>query len=209
MRSRAALLLAVLAVMVIGASVVVTSHFGMQDWPTPPLPDTATRLISPTEAVGRISDLRPGRDDSSGRRIVDARTGQTGPPERRGRAGQSRRGEHLRQRASRRGDGRARRSGGRPQGRTQDSGDSSPALQPSPLTGTPDRDDEPKVDTPAAPGATPVVEAPTIDLGAVVAPAGSGGQSQARSHGPAPSEADEDAGDDDPAGEQDGEGDSD
>ena len=57
MRTLPVILLAALTALVIAVSAVLTaSHFGMRDWPTPPMPDTATRLITPTEAAGRTSD---------------------------------------------------------------------------------------------------------------------------------------------------------
>lgn len=57
MRSLPAILLAALTTLVIALSAfVTTSHFGMRDWPTPPMPDTATRLITPTEGAGRAGD---------------------------------------------------------------------------------------------------------------------------------------------------------
>src|SRR3954471_2075448 len=64
MRSYPAILLAALTVVVIAVSVVLTaSHFGMRDWPTPPMPDTATRLITPTEAAAKARERLSKGDD--------------------------------------------------------------------------------------------------------------------------------------------------
>src|SRR4051812_2720741 len=120
MRSYPAILLAALTVVVIAVSVVLTaSHFGMRDWPTPPMPDTATRLITPTEAATKARERLSKGDDPAevtiaGDAGTDARhsersaaerstrragTGSRRPPSRRGahsgrRAGEHRPGEH-------------------------------------------------------------------------------------------------------------------
>jgi len=56
MRTLPALLLAAFVTLVIVASATLATQFGGADWPTPPTPDTATRLITPTEAAGRATD---------------------------------------------------------------------------------------------------------------------------------------------------------
>jgi hypothetical protein len=56
MRTRLAILLALTLALAIGASALLTSQVGMTEWPAAPAPDTATRLITPTEAAGRATD---------------------------------------------------------------------------------------------------------------------------------------------------------
>jgi hypothetical protein len=177
MRTRAALLLAAFAILVLVTSAIVTSHFGMRDWPTPPLPDTATRLISPTEAVGRLSDRATGDDDGSARPTADAGTApagrfehRAGVPQRRSRAtadrgGSSRRGHSGTRRGTRHGAG-----GGTP------TGGSTPA--PGPSSG--DAAGTPATTTPAEPTTTaPAPTAPLVEAGA-------GDPTQARPQGPDP-----------------------
>jgi hypothetical protein len=62
MRTRLAILLAAVAGLVFAASTVMTNHLGMRDWPTAPAPDTATRVITPSEAAGRAADPARGGD---------------------------------------------------------------------------------------------------------------------------------------------------
>lgn len=38
----------------VATAMIVSGHFGTRDWPTPPVPDTASRLVTPTEAAGRL-----------------------------------------------------------------------------------------------------------------------------------------------------------
>jgi hypothetical protein len=56
MRTRLAILLAAVVAFTLVASALMTSQLGMRDWPTAPTPDTATRLITPSEAAGRTAD---------------------------------------------------------------------------------------------------------------------------------------------------------
>lgn len=72
MRVRAALLVTAFAILVVVASVTVTSHLGVRDWPTPPMPDTATRLITPTEVAGRGRDRVADKGDERSVRTVAA-----------------------------------------------------------------------------------------------------------------------------------------
>lgn len=62
MRTRLAILLALTLALAIGASALLTSQVGVTEWPSAPAPDTATRLITPTEAAGRATE-RASDDD--------------------------------------------------------------------------------------------------------------------------------------------------
>ena len=63
MRTRLAILLAAVVATTIAASALMTSQLGMRDWPTAPSPDTATRLITPSEAAGRAADATSSDGD--------------------------------------------------------------------------------------------------------------------------------------------------
>src|SRR5215211_1630770 len=117
MRSLPAILLALLTAVVIGVSALATmAHFGVRDWPTPPMPDTATRLITRTEATDhKVKDQPAGGDPIDVEVVVDTGAGTSHRGQRRGhqrRAGKARR---TRGGASRRSDpGRSEHhSGGR------------------------------------------------------------------------------------------------
>lgn len=56
MRTRLAILLALTVALAIGASALLTSQVGVMEWPSAPAPDTATRLITPSEAAGRVTE---------------------------------------------------------------------------------------------------------------------------------------------------------
>ena len=73
MRTRLTILLALTVALAIGASALMTSQLGIHEWPTAPAPDTATRLITPSEAVGRVTDRAAGdRDEPAERAQRDA-----------------------------------------------------------------------------------------------------------------------------------------
>ena len=55
MRTLPAILLAAFTALVILASAILTTQFGTHDWPTPPTPDTASRLVTPTEGAARAT----------------------------------------------------------------------------------------------------------------------------------------------------------
>jgi hypothetical protein len=108
MRPLHAILLAVLTAAVIGVSAFLTvSHFGMRDWPNPPMPDTATRLITPTEAAGRMSD-RGGDDGDVVVTVPDSGDGESDRADRR-----AQRAQASTRRAPRRSDRRGHRAGSR------------------------------------------------------------------------------------------------
>src|SRR3954452_3667886 len=100
MRSLPAILLAFLTVVAIAVSAVLTaSHFGMRDWPTPPMPDTATRLITPTaKARERLTKGSDAQEVTIG---GDA--GAAARPERAAAAPATRRAESSSRRSARRG----------------------------------------------------------------------------------------------------------
>jgi len=129
MRSLPAILLATLTAVVIAVSAFLTaSHFGMRDWPTPPMPDTATRLITPTEAAERARErLSKGGDPVDVKIAVDAGSDahRTERPEHR--AGTSRRGHRGGRSATRRGERSGRRSGRRSSGGRRSQGNANPA----------------------------------------------------------------------------------
>src|SRR5215211_316219 len=97
MRSLPAILLALLTAVVIGVSALATmAHFGVRDWPTPPMPDTATRLITRTEATDHkvkdqpaVGDTGAGTSHRGQRRGHQRRAGKA----RRTRGGASRRSD--------------------------------------------------------------------------------------------------------------------
>jgi hypothetical protein len=174
MRSLPAILLAALTALVIAASAFLTaSHFGMRDWPTPPMPDTATRLITPTEAIERTRDHLSSSDvelelevaaqagGDSRRGVRPARRAATRRSANRSRRGSSRRGDRGGRRS---GNPRSddRRSGGRRAGGRRGADDADTPAQTDGGTGTP---------ATAGPETTPATPAP---------PVSSGEQSQAR-----------------------------
>jgi hypothetical protein len=169
MRTRAALLLTAFAILVVAASVIVSSHFGTRDWPTPPLPDTATRLITPTEAAGRISDRSAGDDHGSARRIAAAGTPRAGRAERSSRGAQRRKAPDTRRGTARTGDRGGRRGSAH-----------APAVVTTPPASTEGPDDSQTPAVPTAPATTPAPAAPVVE-------AGSGDSTQARPQDPASS----------------------
>jgi hypothetical protein len=166
MRSLHAILLAALTIVVIAVSVILTaSHFGMRNWPTPPMPDTATRLITPTEGAAKVRQrMSDGRDPVEVQVAADAGA-DVRRDERTARPGTSRRAESGRRSPTRRSTRTGRRS------RTSRGDNAGPGSSGGTGTGaaTPAQPAAPEStpDTPAAPAA-PVTEA------------GSGDQSQAR-----------------------------
>jgi hypothetical protein len=164
MRSLPAILLATLTALVIAVSVVVTvSHFGMRDWPTPPMPDTATRLITPTEAAEHVRQRMSDADDPVEVKPVGDADSAAPPPERserlRARTSARSGGTHVRRGAARRGSrsGARRRAGSNP----------TPPAQTS--------QDDPTTPAPADGAAAPQAPAPQP-----VTQASSGDQAQAR-----------------------------
>jgi hypothetical protein len=140
MRSLPAILLAALTVVVIAISAFLTaSHFGMRDWPTPPMPDTATRLITPTEAAERMRErLSKGDDPVEVKIAVDAGSDarRTERPQHRGTG--SRTGHRTRRPATRRGDRSGRRSGHRSSSGPRSGANANPAPPAADdATGTP------------------------------------------------------------------------
>jgi hypothetical protein len=114
MRSLPAILLAALTALVIAVSAFLTaSHFGMRDWPTPPMPDTATRLITPTEAAGRAGDDVSDDDPIVLETNAGAGAGEAPRVERRTRRGASRSPQAARRGNVRRGQRSGRRPGDR------------------------------------------------------------------------------------------------
>jgi len=164
MRSLPAILLAALTAVAIAVSaVLMASHFGMRDWPTPPMPDTATRLITPTEAVGRASE-RDADDVVDAEVTADTRADTPRRAARRARGGAATRPEGARRRA----DGpENRRSGGR-SGSRRSGGRSNDGRRPANPAGT---ETAPATTEPQPSEAAPAPTAP---------PTGSGGQVQAR-----------------------------
>ena len=63
MRTRLAILLALVVALAIGASALLTSQIGVTEWPAAPAPDTASRLITPSEAAGRVADSKTDEAD--------------------------------------------------------------------------------------------------------------------------------------------------
>jgi hypothetical protein len=168
MRIRAALLLTAFAILVVAASVIVSSHFGMRDWPTPPLPDTATRLITPTEAAGRISDRSAGDDDGSARRIAAAGTPRAGRVERRGRGARRRKAADARRGTVRTGDRGGRRGSAH-----------TPAVETTPPASTEGTDESQAPVEPTTPPTTPAPAAPVVEAGS-----GDGTQARPQDHAP-------------------------
>jgi hypothetical protein len=127
----------------------------MRDWPTPPLPDTATRLITPTEAVGRLSDRATGDDDGSANQAVGVGTPRTAPVVGANRGAQRRSAAAVRH-------GKAR-SGGH-----NGTGGRTPATTPTPApaTGGGNAGSAPAATAPATPAApSPAPIAPVIEAG--------------------------------------------
>jgi hypothetical protein len=170
MRTLPAILLAALVALVIIASAVLTTQFGMRDWPTPPMPDTATRLVTPTEAAGRATEkvTRHKQD-------TDDETGPTAYSGGGSRAPKVRQGD--RRPTGERRAGRTRRSassaGERPQTpapsigteseQTDEGTDAAPApvpAAPAPVTDGPPVVDGPGQDAQARPQDEPVEPAP-------------------------------------------------
>jgi hypothetical protein len=148
MRSLPAIFLAVLTAVVTGVSAFLTaSHFGPRDWPNPPMPDTASRLITPTEAAGRTSDR--GGDDGEILDVkvaADSLAGEARKADRRDRGARTstRRGSRRSERRSRRSGNRRgeRRAGNRGGDDRRPSNDAAPVTTPpanggSDSTGTP------------------------------------------------------------------------
>ena len=165
MRSFPAILLAALTVVAIAVSALLTaSHFGMRDWPTPPMPDTATRLITPTEAVTKARERLSKGDDPAEVTIAGDAGAETRRSERSAAQGTSHRGaKRSRRSGSRRGASSGRRSGESRSGdRANHGGGDTPA--PSADAGT----------------TAPTQPAPQAAPAAPVTQAGSGEQSQAR-----------------------------
>jgi hypothetical protein len=164
MRSLPVILLAALTAVVIAVSAFLTaSHFGMRDWPTPPMPDTATRLITPTEAAGRAGDRADG--DGPGAEITADAGASTDARrvERSARGGASRGSADTRQRARRQGTTSRRSRGERRSGtRNEQRGDEG---------GTTDNEAATEAPAPQTTEAAPVPPAPTGTTG---------GESQAR-----------------------------
>lgn len=166
MRTLPAILLAALTALVILASAVLTTQFGMRDWPTPPLPDTATRLVTPAEAAGRAtSKLSEG--DASGGAAGPRIAATTAPAAERPRV--------RRSVAPGPAPARARR-GSSPERR--------PAGPRAPTAPRPDEGAPPQTDqgTAPAPAPAPAAPAPVGDGDAPVIGDGSGDDSQARPH---------------------------
>jgi hypothetical protein len=172
MRSLPVIFLAVLTAAVIGVSAFLTaSHFGMRDWPNPPMPDTATRLITPTEAAGRTSD-RGGDDGVDLEVIVDSGAGENRRAGRRTRnARTSTRRAARRERSRARGSGSTsgeRRSGNRRDDdrRSTSDADDAAAEITAPTTGSTTPSPEASTSAPEASQArtdepaTPVTEPP-------------------------------------------------
>src|SRR5215217_1415904 len=165
MRSLPAILLATLTAVVIAVSAFLTaSHFGMRDWPTPPMPDTATRLITPTEAAERARErLSKGGDPVDVKIAVDAGSDahRTERPEHR--AGTSRGGHRGGRSATRRGERSGRRSGRRSSGGRRSQGNAHPAspagddAAPTPAEQQPAPQATPAPTTPSTPSLDPVV----------------------------------------------------
>jgi hypothetical protein len=168
MRSLPGILLTALTVVAITVSAFLTaSHFGMRDWPTPPMPDTASRLITPTEAGERLSyGEDPIEAKVAGEAGEDARRS-----ERRTRGNGARRTDRVRRGSSRHGDRSGRRSTDRNSANRNAGSRNSDGRNSEPSAPAEDEASTPATDQPTAPQpapATPVTEA------------SSGEQSQAR-----------------------------
>lgn len=158
MRTRAALLIAAFAILVVGASAIVTSHLGGQDWPTPPMPDTATRLITPTEAASSLTDESPAGDDGSSVQRTAHRGGRRhGTLERRPRGERPGRAHGTAQRSG-------RRSGAHRAGPNRGRGTGAPAPAPQPTPSPPADPDVPDESTPVQ--VDPAPAAPVAGAGA-------------------------------------------
>src|SRR3954451_4716529 len=153
MRSFPAILLAALTVVVITVSVVLTaSHFGMRDWPTPPMPDTAKRLITPTEAAAKRERLSKGDDPAEVTIAGDAGADSHRVTRPTAQGSTRRAGTRSHRAASRRGD----RSGERRSGNRHSGGDQTTA-QPGDDTAATPAPSQPA--TPPAGPSAPVTEA--------------------------------------------------
>jgi hypothetical protein len=162
MRSFPAILLAALTVVVIGASALLTaSHFGMRDWPTPPMPDTATRLITPTEAATKARERLSKGDDPAEVTIAGDAGAQARRSERPATGATSRRAATRTRRGARNG----RHSGERRSGHHGDGRHQTPPAQSGDDAGT-------------APPSTPAATQPAP--AAPVTQAAAGEQTQAR-----------------------------
>ena len=75
MRTRLALLLIATIALGIGASALMKSQFGMRQWPTAPTPETATRVITPSEAAGRAATDRDEPAERAERSRADTAPG--------------------------------------------------------------------------------------------------------------------------------------
>jgi len=166
MRTLPAILLAALTAVAIAVSAFVTaSHFGMRDWPTPPMPDTATRLITPTEAAAKARERLSKGDDASEVTIA----GDAGATTHRAERPAAQRSTHRAGTRSHRAAPQRRSSTGRPSGERRSGNRNHGGDDAS----TPAGDDAatPAPSQPAAPPAGP---------SAPVAEASSGDQAQAR-----------------------------
>jgi hypothetical protein len=143
MRSLPAILLAALTALVIALTALLTaSHFGMRDWPTPPMPDTATRLITPTEAAGRARERVSSGDDAVEVKIAGDAGADARRTERRHRTGGTRhRADRKRRGASRRGErtgrGSSRHEGNRHSNGRRSGNDQAPRTDEPGTGGTP------------------------------------------------------------------------
>jgi hypothetical protein len=186
MRTRATLLIAAFTILVVVTSALVTSHFGTHDWPTPPMPDTATRLITPTEAAGRVSDRgASGNDGSVPPSAAAVGSARGGRAERGGQSRRTRTDPSTRRGTSRRsgqsGHGGSRRHRG---GDRSTAGGSTTHATPGHRT---DDGSSPAHTAPSIPSTAP--SSPAIEAGAA-------GETQARSQDPAPTPPDESTGSD-------------
>ena len=171
MRTLPAILLAALVALVILTSALLATQYGTRDWPAPPMPDTATRLITPTEAAGRAGDRIADSGDAVDVKVtVDAGAGDSRRIRPRVRTGVSRRAERTRRDVPRRDQRGGRRSGGR-----------------GSHTGGDDPRDPATVSDDAATPVTPEPSTPAPAESAPVAEARAGDQTQARPADPAPS----------------------
>src|SRR5215208_3574633 len=129
MRSLPAILLAALTAVVIAVSALLTvSHFGMRDWPTPPMPDTATRLITPTEAATKARERLSKGDDAAEVTIAGDAGAEARRSERPAAGSTSRRAATRSGRSGSRRTARGRRrSGERRSGNRGHRGDDTPA----------------------------------------------------------------------------------
>ena len=170
MRTLPGILLSVITAAAIAISaVLVASHFGMRDWPTPPMPDTATRLITPTEAAGKVREqITTSGDDPIDVPIASDRGSSA---DRRPAGVANDRAGRARRDASRTGK---RRSGRQASGRRSGGKDRPPRGGDATGTGTEDTDDTQAEDDAQA---TPSPEAPAEAL--PVTPAGADQQARA------------------------------